>query len=216
MKFKATSNKLPLPYISYSQWWLFKRDPEEYFQQYYIARVDEQTDPMLLGKIFQEAWCDPEGYDYAKELWDAGFTPDKARIMKTALDHPYLIKAEEMKETEKEIKATPRKKRAKELGLTYTIMGVLDGWDGRVIENKFGAPWSQQRADEAEQATWYALLTYIEEGTIPEIILQSINSRHGIPSCFRTKRNKNDLKQMVEEINNMVKLLRAGDFTQRA
>lgn len=185
----------------------------EYYQQYYIARLDEPTEPMMIGKIFQKAWCDPK-YPYERELNRLGFTSEKTRVIKTALEHPALIKSDTW-QTEYRIDVAPVQYRAKEFGLTYPIMGSLDGYDrGVVLENKIGYPWNQQRADESTQITWYSILVYVKHGIIPNSIIQSVNGKHGIPALFKTKRTKKQLKEMVEEINSMVAFLEAGDFNQ--
>lgn len=210
-----TYNKPPKEYISHSQWTLWKRDPLEYYRNYYIGRNDYETDPMTLGKIFQKAWCDPR-YDYETEFRSLGYTHDKARVVKTALEHPALIRPVGKEwETEYELTVKPSHKRAKEFKLIYPIMGIMDGYDGKtVLENKIGAPWNKQRVEDDTQLTWYALLIYIKYGFIPALKLQSVNSKHGIPTLYETSRTKKQLKELVEEINNMVTLLYKADFNQ--
>lgn len=211
----SNCSKPPKEYISHSQWTLWKRDPLEYYRSYYIAKIDNETDPMTLGKVFQKAWCNPK-YDYETEFKQLGYTPDKARVVRTALAHPALIKpAEGVWETEYELHVSPKHKRAKEFKLLYPIMGIMDGYDGRVVvENKIGAPWNKKRVDEDTQLTWYALIIYIKHGFIPNLILQSVNSKHGIPTIYETRRTKKQLKELVEEINNMVTMLYKADFNQ--
>lgn len=209
------SNKPPKEYISHSQWTLWKRDPLEYYSSYYVEKADIETDPMTLGKIFQKAWCDPK-YEYEKEFKQLGYTLDKARVVRTALAHPALIKPSKGTwTTEYELHVNPQHKRAKEFKLSYPIMGIMDGYDGKlVLENKIGAPWNKQRVDDETQLTWYALLIYIKHGFIPNLILQSVNGKHGIPTLYETSRTKKQLKELVEEINIMVSFLKKGDFSQ--
>ncbi len=199
--------KLPRPYLSHSQFWLFNHDPEEYYKQYYIARIDKPTPKMVLGKLFQEAWSD-RAFNYIKALKKAGFNSDQARIFKFALEHPTTIRFPKNK-TEKRLDG-------KGLGLKYPIMGYLDGFDKakrHLVENKLGVVWTQDRADESTQITWYALLIYLNFKFIPKRnTLQSFNGRNGMPNLRETKRIKQDLKFLVEAINEMHDRILADDF----
>lgn len=197
---------MPLPYLSYSAFWLFQKDPMEYYKQYFICRVDEATPQMMLGKIFQEAWSDPK-YDYVAALKEAGFTSDKARIIKTALENKDTLRLPKKK--------CEKKYTVQGMGLAYPIMGIFDGedLDARLqIENKFGRHWNQAMADESKQITWYALVCYIKHGYIPKQVLQSFNSNNGQPKQFWTKRYMFDLDKLVIEINKMVEKVQRGEF----
>lgn len=196
--------KPPLKYISHSQFWLFNNNPAEYYQQYYIARVDQPTDKMIFGKIFQEAWSDPK-YDYKTELKKAGFTPSKELVIERALQHPDTKRLP--------VSKTEKKVYAKGLGLNYQIMGILDGFsDGEIIENKTGKVWSKKMVDESDQITWYSLLVYIKYGYMPKFRLQSFNSNNGMPTIYVGKRKVGQLKELVKRINSMVARIEAGDF----
>ena len=201
---------LPLPYISHSQFWLFNHDPEKYYQQYYVSRLDQATKPMIFGKIFQEAWCD-RGYNYPKKLRKAGFTPDYVRIIKTAFDHPKMIRFPKI-QTEKQYRAIG-------MGLKHPILGIFDGFklkDRWLLENKTGkALWTQERTDDATQITWYALICYLEFGFMPKrLTLQSISSRNGQVVVHETKRDKEDFKFLIDAINEMHDRIVDGDFNK--
>ena len=204
--------KLPAPYISYSQYWLYRKDPMEYYEQYYIGRVDEPTPPMILGRVFQEAWCDPK-YNYTQALIDEGMAPAArySRIIKTALEHPRTIKVAKSK-TEKRLKVQG-------MGLKYPILGILDGFDTDrrvILENKMtNNAWDQDRADTDEQLTWYALAVRLKYGWTPKIILQAVNSKNGIPKQYQTKRYVTQMRDLIININSMVDRIAAGDFEQR-
>lgn len=213
--------KLPLPYISHSSFALFHFDPLEWYQQYYVARVDKQTDPMTLGKIFQLAWSDPK-FDYAKALKKEGFTSDKARIIKQALNNPEVIRLPK-KLTEKEIVVQGR-------GLTYPILAQLDGEDQishLIVENKFGMVWKQERLDTGEywladgprkglcrdrQKTWYMLAFYLKYRKKPKFLLQSFNGKNGQLTKLWGHSTMYDFELLINDINNMVTRIEAGDF----
>jgi hypothetical protein len=198
---------MPLPYLSYSAWDLYNRDPMAYFQQYYVGRVDKPTLKMTLGKIFQEAWCDPK-YDYIAELRRVGFTSDYERIMKTALEHPQLVRLPK-KNTEKKYTVTGH-------GLKYPIMAIYDG-EGVppiLVENKFGAVWNERRVRESKQLVWYSLVYLIKRGKLPKILLQSVNSKNGIPTHYWIRHTILEVDVLVSEINRVVDKIQAGDFEQ--
>lgn len=203
------SIKLPLPYLSYSAYWLYNKDPLGYYQQYFIARVEEPTEKMLLGKIFQEAWSDP-AFDYEAELIKEGFTSNYARIVKTAIDHPQAVRLPKVL-CEKKFQVQGR-------GLKYPILGIFDGFDKNmklVVENKMGTPWRQDRVDTDEQLTWYTLICVIKFGFYPKIRLQSFNGRNGIPTIYNTKRSKAQVEALIRKINAVVERISAGDFELR-
>lgn len=213
--------KLPLPYISHSSFALFQFDPLEWYQQYYVARVDKQSEPMTLGKIFQLAWSNPK-YNYAKALEDEGFTSDKARVITTALANPEVIRLPK-KLTEKELIVQGR-------GLNYPILAQLDGEDTNaqlIVENKFGIPWKQDRLDTGvywlgdgkrdglcrdRQKTWYMLAYYIKHRKKPKFVLQSFNKNNGQLTKLWGHSTAYDFDLLIKDINDMVTRIEAGDF----
>lgn len=212
--------QMPLPYLSNSAFNLYEKDPMEYYEQYFVARVQEESEPMTLGTIFQEAWCDKK-YDYAKALEEAGFNGDKERAIKTALEHHATVKLPK-KYTEKKLTVQGR-------GLEYPILAQFDGYRPDailVVENKFGAPWTQERINNSvyydkegvkrrdRQLTWYILTFYIKHRKMPKFLLQSFNSKNGTPRKFWVTRTMYDLDMLIQDINNMVTRVQAGDFNK--
>jgi len=200
--------KMPRPYVSPSQLMLFERDPMEYYQQYFVAKVDMATDKMTFGKIFQLAWCDKK-YDYIKALKDAGFTSDYERVIKTALANPATIKMPKSK-TETEITVKNDK-------MLWPMLCILDGFEPKlktVIENKMGAWWSKKMVKESVQLTWQMMSVKMKYGFKPKLLLQSFNAKSGIPRLFVAKRTQADFDALIERVNNMVTKIQAGDFTK--
>lgn len=209
---------MPLPYLSKSAFELYEKDPMEYYEQYFVARVYEESEAMTLGTIFQEAWCDPK-YNYKKALKEAGFNSDKARAIENALNHPATIKLPK-KKTEKSVTVQGR-------GLRYPVLAQFDGLDpdiNLIVENKFGAVWTQDRVNSSvyydkdrkqrkdRQLTWYTLVYWIKYRKFPKFLLQSFNGRNGIPNKFWVKKYAADLDMLVADINNMVTRVQSGDF----
>lgn len=203
-----TKLEMPRPYVSPSQLMLFERDPMEYYQQYFVAKVDMATDKMTFGKIFQEAWCDPK-YNYEKELTKAGYTSDYVRVIKAALANPATIKMPKaMTETEITVKTDK---------MLWPMLCILDGLNPKlktVVENKMGAWWSEKMVKESLQLTWQMMSVKIDHGFKPKLLLQTFNAKSGIPRLFVAKRTESDFDALVERVNNMVTKVQAGDFTK--
>lgn len=196
--------KMPLPYISFSAWNLYINDPLGYFQQYFVGRVDKPTLKMKIGKIFQEAWCDQK-YDYVAKLRELGVTGDYERVMRTALEHPHTVRIKKSQ--------TERKYTVKGRGLKHPVQAIFDGeQEGLIIENKYGHPWSEKMARESKQLLWYSLVHLIKRGKMPKILLQSFNSRNGIPYQYWIKHTTYEVDILVQEINNVIDKIKAGDF----
>ena len=213
--------KLPLPYISHSSFSLFQWDPLEWYQQYYVARVEKKSEPMTLGKIFQLAWSNPK-FDYTEALKAEGFTSDKARIIKQALENKEVIRLPKGL-TEKELIVQGR-------GLNYPILAQLDGEETNadlIVENKFGVVWKQERLDTGiywlgdgprtglcrdRQKTWYMLAYYLKHKKKPKFLLQSFNGKNGQLTKLWGKSTMYDFDLLINDINNMVTRIEAGDF----
>lgn len=200
--------QMPLPYISHSQLWLFEHDPEEYYQQYFVARVDEPTDKMIFGKIFQEAWSDPK-CNWRQQLKDAGFNGDKTRVIETALAHKETVRLPKSK-TEKRVKV-------KHPDVPIPLLAIFDGKDDDrtvIVENKMGLVWKKDRVESDAQLTWYILCYKLKYGRVPKLLLQCFNARNGIPTKFWVKRTQKDFDDLITRINNMITRVEAGDFTK--
>ena len=201
--------KLPKPYISHSQFYLFERDPMAYYEQYFVARVDQATPKMIFGKIFQEAWSDPK-YNYEKALRENGFTSDKLRVIKTALAHPEATRLPKNK--------TEKKMTIKHPGIKdYKLLAIMDGLetDKHIItENKMGVWWTERTVQESTQITWYMLSYYIKYGKMPRLRLQSYNANNGFPRVFWAKRTKKDFDYLIARLCSMISRIEAGDFNK--
>lgn len=200
--------KLPKGYISFSQMNLYLWDPREYYEQYILGKnfmaelrkTDiDRWDKITLGSIFQEAWADPR-INWRRRLKSEGFTANKERIIKTALDQKNLMTMATSK-CDKEIRTNFE-------GIPLIIKP--DGFDKEkriLLENKFGAIRSQEKVDEDNQISFYCLGIKLLFGWIPEtIILQSVNDRTGKVEPVKTKRTKADL----DHVGELIKLAARG------
>ena len=104
-------------YVSWSQFNLYLKDPEEYYRQYVLGIKPEPSMKMVFGSIFSEAYENRgnKKYDLDKRLQQAGFTANYNRIAKNALSQlPYM--EDEVCEKTYEIDYTP-----------FNLLGRFDG-----------------------------------------------------------------------------------------
>jgi len=188
-------------YISWSQFWLYQKSPREYFESYVLGLKPKPTRKMIFGSIFSEAYENRNNkrYNPYKVLQKEGFTSDYERVLKNALSQLPPINGEECERTF-EIENEP-------LNLLGKFDGVIED-KNLIIENKTGATWTQQRADEAEQLTFYGLVYYLATGKNPKMILNSVRMSDGRVFSFKTSRTikqLSDFKKKVDEIADKIK-----------
>ena len=132
----------PRPYLSYSQYNLFIKDPREYARVY--IHGEEQTNAaMQLGK-------------YVDDMINNDTKQEDPILEHLRIFRPvYQFRQYKLKG---EINGVP-------------IYGIFDGFDEvpiRLGEIKTGRCWTQEMADETEQLTFYALLIYLKFKIRPE------------------------------------------------
>ncbi len=210
-------------YYSYSRLWCYLRDPEEYYRKYHLKLYDTPTPKMLLGSIFSDAYSKRERAEtginfnwklalkYPKEYYrqvppNLTFTSDYERVMEKALNHPKLVIAppkdcEQTLYTESPICPLQAKNDA------FRTSELL------LIENKYGAPWNEERVAEDDQLTFYSYVPWLLYKKIPKGILQSINARTGEVNVFEFKRKKEDFKALIEKIKYAYEGIIAEEFS---
>jgi len=136
--------KTPRPYISWSQYSIFTRNPELYKSIYIDGNEIERNNAMALGSHIAEEFA-AEG-------------TGKAYLEHFKLVIPQLSKKEYPIKTE--LKNIP-------------LYGILDQFNPRtkeIRETKTGKHWSQSKANKHEQLDFYALLVYAKYRKIPKSI----------------------------------------------
>lgn len=187
--------KIPKRHLSYTQVNTYLNNPKEYYDQYVMGKdfMEELKinnpdlwEKIKLGGIFQEAWYDPR-INWRKKIKALGFTPDKIRIIETALAQKNIIRMPR--------NLCERRYYFDVEGIPFLF--ITDGFDdGKkfLCENKFGNPRQQEKVDEDLQLSVYCLGIYTLFGWIPKrIVLQSVNDRTGKVNVIETKRAKIDL-----------------------
>jgi len=182
------------PYLSFSSFDLFRRDPDKWYLKYVHGVEEPANDKMVIGKAFSEAYANPS-YDYRKALMEARIAPSAAQMIARALENKALVRA------------TPKNCEYK---LELTVRGVptlmyLDGAKPTkhlIIENKTGAPWTQERADEADQLTFYGAGWYEKTGKLPDYLLQSIDPK-GCVRVFKTKRTVEQFDALWSQVDHV-------------
>ena len=184
---------LPFKHLSYTQVNTYLNNPKEYMEQYILGKdwmaEIKKTNPRLwdkvtLGGIIQDAISDPR-VNWIKKLRENGFTSDKERIIKTALNAHNLVKMAPAH--------SDKKIYVDYCGIPLVIKP--DGWDGKtLLETKFGAPRNQERIDDDLQISTYVLGLKIHTGKMPKkIVYQVIDDKTGKIRLFETTRRDQDL-----------------------
>ena len=211
-------------YYSYSKLWCYLKDPQEYYRNYVLGQKDPPSAPMILGRVFSEIYAgfdsklggvcelnfkgekklkytiekmieNPQKYfpDIPKEI---AFRPHMVRIINTALKDKNLFRLP-MKYCEQAVYVNSK---ICPLGAKHDGRIKKDG-KVLIVENKFGRPWTEERANEEDQITFYSYVDYLFTGVIPTVRLQSINSSTGKVLSFTTrKKTKADFAALEEKI----------------
>jgi hypothetical protein len=178
----SSRSETPRPYLSWSQFDLFRKSPEEYRKRYFRgARLESEA--LTLGKNVAEALESdkPEALDVS-----LGFVPKG-------------------KEMEKEISADCE---------GVPLYGRMDSFTEEtltVIEYKTGTvAWTQKKADQHGQLTFYALMVYLKHGKVPpEMWLYWLPTARneqgrlaltGEMKSFATRRTMADIAKLSAEI----------------
>ncbi len=176
--------KRPRPYLSWSQYNLFKNSVSNYVDYYVYENKRASSRAMLLGKLLHEKLEKGETLD--KELENVKmFLPD--------------FKEKEF-EINTEVAGVP-------------LYGKLDGFNPKTLvidDIKTGKTnWTQRKVDTDKQMTFYALMVYQKFGKLPENI-----RIHHIPTeeamgvivftgelfSFSTKRTLSQVIDMAVEV----------------
>lgn len=204
-------------HFSYSRLWCWLRDPQQYYRQYVLGIQDPSNDRMVLGSIFSDAYADKE-FDFRAALIkpqkyykncpeNLTFTSDYARIMEKALNHRNLLRLPKSMCEQKvyvESKICP-------------LMAKHDGRDDKgknvlIIENKYGTPWTEQKANTEDQITFYSYVDWLLTGKIPLVRLQSVNKKNGEVQAFEVYKTKKDFQILEEKINYIYQNIMAGVY----
>ena len=197
---------LPADHFSFSQYALYCRSPAEYFKRYVVGVEEPPTLPMILGKICHQAIEKPR-LKWKAELIASGFTPNYATGIEKAVA---ALPKTGMREKKLE---APFPKFLHD-GKPVKLIGYADGYHPNLIhEWKTGRAWNQQRVDESEQLTMYALIHRLTTGDIPKFVLAHINLPNGKVTLFQTKRTVRQIEQFrKEKLEPVMQLINRGVF----
>lgn len=186
MKQEKTINA-PREYISYSQFDLFRRDPERYIQHYIYGKEGFENEAMRLGKKL------------AKRM-ETGEESDKD-IERVMIFMP-------------ELPAKEYKIRVDFQGIP--LFGILDqfnpGAKGKIVrDTKSGLKYTQAMADKLGQLTFYAMLVFAKYKKLPEkMFIDWARTRRneqgrleftGEVITFETKRTMQDILLFYAKVN---------------
>jgi hypothetical protein len=172
-------------YISYSQMITIETNPEQYVKKYIYGESTPINRGQSLGKIVSEA------------LETGEPTGDPVIDMVLPLVPNHSVR-------EKEIMVNMR-----EIPIMLKMDSVTPDFKG-IIEHKTGpiGAWSQKKADEWDQITFYCTGIYIKTGKIPKAKLVHIVTKcedgeynlTGEIKVFKTERSYKDILKMMGRI----------------
>lgn len=199
------------PYISWSEYYLWSTDINQYFNDYILGLKSKPSEAMRYGSIIHDAIAgeikDVE-HVLKKEYYDS-------RQIRVALD---LIKRTP-KPPYAEIGIYVAGSRAN--GLKGDLIVKLDGYDPSTMTieewktTKNG--WrTQQDVDDHGQLTVYSLAHHCITGIIPNLRLTRLDTGNGKVKAYETIRTPQQLREMVEKLNVMYDdLMQKGWWTMR-
>lgn len=186
------------PYISWSEYYLWSTDINQYFNDYILGLKPKPSEAMRYGSIIHEAIAgeikDPE-HILRKEYFDS-------RQIRVALEL---------------IERTPKPPYAelsiyvpgsRENGLKGDLIVKLDGFTPdtqTIVEHKTTkSGWrTQEEVDSHGQLTIYALAYRCLTGIIPNFELNRLDTGNGKVKTFKTQRTPAQLDEMVINLNRM-------------
>jgi len=175
------------PYLSWSQLNLWEQDPDEYIRQYIYGEQRPQSKEMDFGsKIAKmlEIGVMAEGYEFL--IYVPKYILSEATI-EIGLPHKKGI-----------------------IPLLARLDSAKDDFSA-FYEYKTGkSPWTQARADQNGQVTFYAMCIWLKTRQIPKcsiIWLPTIDSEGGIKATgeikeFKTERTLTDIIEMCQRCSN--------------
>lgn len=184
-------------YLSWSQLYLYRKDPNEYFVQYVMGVKQPPTPAMMLGSLIHRAIGD--NWDAKKlemQMKGEHYTSDYIR---TGIS--ILSKAPRYPLQEERIVLEP----SAHNGLKVPVMAILDGLDD--VLNKIGehkttsSGWSQQQVDEHDQLTLYDLVCYYKYNKIFLNELNVLNVNNGKVKTYISTRSEKQILDLRDEIN---------------
>ena len=181
---------LPKNYLSWSQYFLFKKSPKEYKRLYVLGEEGFKNYAMFLGsKLAEELEKGKKSSQYDMVEHIKNFLPR----------YPHR---------EHEMTAT-----VKIDGDKVVLLGKMDGCDKRkncIGDHKASLNWTQAKTDKSEQLTWYAYIYWLNLKKIPRLFIHWIETIKnklgktiftGKVETFETKRTVQDFLSLQSDIN---------------
>jgi hypothetical protein len=177
---KLKKSNSPRPYLSWSQYYIWKSNPEQYKQIYIYGKEGFHNQAMRLGKTLAQRM-------------ETNINTDDTNLEQVAMFLPHSPKREY------EINTTFKK---------LPLYGKLDGFNPRskkkiIREIKTGTNWTQRKADTLEQLTFYSILVLSKYGKLPhKLYLDWVPTKRneqglleiiGYVKTFETNRTMSDI-----------------------
>ena len=180
--------------VSYSEYTVFRTNFAQYYKQYILGIKDAPSRPMILGTILHEACL--LGKPFREPLTAHHFTADYIRSAEKLVGNPIWGTI-----PQKEVTIVSGEAQAR-------LDGLEDGIHTIDEFKTSEAHWSQARADQHDQLTFYGMVYLDLHGLIPAFRLISGNVKNGKIVVFDTTRTPEQIEAVRYEVNAMVAYLK--------
>lgn len=193
--------------ISSSQFLSYEKDPAKFYLENVLGVRRESTPAMKLGSIFSASYAD-RTFDFKTLLEHLGYKFSLIETFGNILKRFPVLKG-----------GHPE----------YPMIAEFNGWEFRaslddyvedtltIVENKTGkVPWTQERANHDDQMTFQNWCHWKKKGIVArKTLLNWWNTGSKTPDLksFKTSRSLANLRQFEKRVENVIKNIEAGNFT---
>ncbi len=184
-------------YISYSEFYLWSTDINEYFHRYILGIKIKPSKAMTFGTLVHGA-LSGEIPDLTQALLKHYFTPDWIDVGNKLLTAPRADKRE----------IGLYMTGSRDTSLKPDVVAIFDGYNPQgyeIVEYKTTKNgWrSQEDVDSNKQITMYCMVHYFLTGVMPNFTLYRLDSGNGRIKKYTTTRTVGQCRTMIDELNTM-------------
>lgn len=188
--------------VSFSEFTSFQEGLAPYYNKYIMGIREPASRPMILGNILHGACLEKKSL--TEELEKQYFTSDTIRVCKKILENPIW---EEVEHPE-HLLVVPEKYQARIDDFHSNVPLIRDLKTGEQL-------WTQDRADQSTQLTFYAMVYFDLFGTIPELEIISASTKSGKVVVLKTQRDEFQIEALRYEVDNMIDFLKRHNLWEK-
>jgi hypothetical protein len=188
-------------YFSHSEYYLWHKDKQKYYERYVLGIEEPKTPAMELGTLIHKCVEEPR-YPWLQELRAKGYSYSEIEPIR---------------------KLMTKIKRPPESEVVMTVDGLIGIFDGLDKQKKIlyefktsRRDWTQFQVDTNSQLSFYAYIwKKIFHGHFSDIVLYSLNTERGTIKTFRTNRGPADIKDIERRIKKTIKEIQAEGWWEK-